>query len=76
MPRAVAPSDMPAVPDEAQGWRRSNRAGSMFHAHSLGRPLCGAHVNLDRHKSVAPEGLGDMQYWGVCPRCFRKAPTA
>lgn len=71
--RAVAPSEMPDIPKAAQGWRRSNRQGSMFHAHALGNPICGARVRLDRNVSRAADNLGDMQYWGVCPRCLRKA---
>lgn len=72
MTRAIAPKEFPALPAKAQGWRRSNRQGSMFHAHSLGLPICGAHVNLDRNTSRAPDNLHDMQYYGVCPRCYAK----
>ena len=75
MARAIAPAAIPPVPDAAQGWRRSLRKGAMFHAHSLGTPICGARLYLERNASRAPEGLADMQYWGVCPRCFRKAMT-
>lgn len=76
MTRAIAPREFPALPPKAQGWRRSNRQGSMFHAHSLGLPICGAHVNLDRNTSRAPDNLGDLQYYGVCPRCYAKARGA
>lgn len=70
MTRAIAPRELPRG---AARWRRSLRVGSMFHAHVLGRPVCGANVNLSRHASRAADNLGDMQYWGLCPRCFAKA---
>lgn len=34
--------------------------------------LCGM-IRLDRHKSEPARHLGDLQYWGVCPCCYRKA---
>lgn len=74
MARALAPATMPPL-GRATEWRRSNRRGSMYHAHvGLGRVLCDALV-LDRHRSRATDNLGDLQFWGVCPRCARKAET-
>lgn len=73
MTKAAVPTEMPPLPEGATQWRRSNRRGSMYHAHSVGFPVCGARLYLDRHKSDIPRDLGDMQYWGVCPRCFAKA---
>lgn len=70
--KAIAPKIIPAIPNGAQGWRRSLRRGSVFHAHILGKPICGARIHLDRNKSESPEGLAHMQYWGICPRCFQK----
>jgi hypothetical protein len=69
--KAVVPSAMPGTPEGATGWARSRRTGSMYHAHALGRAICGARVNLDRNESEAPRSIGDLQYWGVCPRCFK-----
>lgn len=71
MAKAIAPTEYPKLPDGAVGWARSTRrAGGMFHAHVIGFSSCGK-IRLDRHKSKSPEGLGDMQYWGVCPDCYR-----
>jgi len=73
MARAVCPQAEPPLPEGAIGWARSTkRAGSMYHAHALGFSVCGS-VVLDRHASEEPRGLGDMQYWGICPRCYAKS---
>lgn len=72
MAKAIAPKEMPALPENAVEWRRSLRRGSVYHAHVIGFPACGARIYLDRNKSEYPRGLGDMQYWGVCPRCYSK----
>lgn len=72
--RAINPKEMPKLPQGAQGWARSTkRAGSVFHAHSLGYPLCRSGIILERNASEHPQHLGDMQYWGVCPRCYAKS---
>lgn len=69
--KAINPSHVPALPDRAIGWARSTkRANSVFHAHALGYPVCGARFVLDRHQSKAPDGLGAFRYHGVCPRCY------
>ena len=71
--KAIVPQEMPTLPDDCTGWARSKRGrGGMYHAHTLGFTACGSLV-LDRHKSEPVRYLGDMQFWGVCPRCFRKA---
>lgn len=49
MARAIAPCEIPPLPEGATDWRRTLRRGSMFHAHVLGRPVCGSRVYLDRH---------------------------
>lgn len=73
MARAIVPKEVPPLPDRAIAWRRSKRRGSMFHAiDALGVSVCGT-ISLDRNDSEAVSGLGDMQYWGCCPRCHRKA---
>ena len=72
MTRAIAPKERPPLPEGMQEWARSSRRGAMFHAHALGITACRRLV-LDRHKSEPAKDLGDMQYWGVCPRCFAKA---
>lgn len=72
MSRAVVPLAVPILPEGAVEWRRSSRRGSMYHAHVLGFPACGARLYLDRHKSEAGYELGDFQYWGCCPRCVAK----
>lgn len=70
--KAISPKELPTLPQGATGWARSTkRAGSMFHAHVLGSPSCGARLLLDRYASEEPNGLGSFQYWGVCPRCYR-----
>lgn len=72
MTRAIVPQSMPEL-GVASEWRRSLRRGSMYHAHTaLGRTLCDR-IWLDRHKSAATDNLGDLQYWGCCPRCYRLA---
>ena len=72
MAKAIKPEQIPTLPEGASGWRRSPRRGSVFHAHSLGTPICGAGVYLDRNESLPMTDLGVAQYWGVCPRCFAK----
>jgi hypothetical protein len=70
--RAIAPKEMPNLPAKATGWARSTkRAGSVFHAHALGRPVCGARFVIDRHQAELPDGLGSFRYHGVCPRCYK-----
>ena len=72
MTRAVAPKTLPTLPERATGWARSTRrAGTMFHAHRLGQPACSAQFYLDRFECKEATGLGDMQYFGVCPGCFK-----
>lgn len=71
MTKAIAPKEMPRLPDGAVAWARSTRrAGGMFHAHVIGFSSCGK-MHFDRFKSVSPSGLHDMQYWGVCPQCYK-----
>ncbi len=72
MAKAIAPTTIPILPEAAIGWRRSTRVGAIFHAHVLGHPICGSRLILDRNKSEGPKDVSDMQYWGVCPRCYRK----
>lgn len=75
--KAIAPKEIPALPSRATGWARSTKtAGGMFHAHALGTPVCGAQMLIERHKSEEPRGLGDFQYWGVCPHCYKMAERA
>lgn len=70
--RAIAPKTLPNLPERATGWARSTRrADSMFHAHSLGFPACGARLYLDRFTCETTTELHKMQYHGVCPRCFK-----
>jgi hypothetical protein len=69
MTKAIAPSEIPPVPENMSGWRRSLRRGSIFHLHFMGLTACRSLV-LERHKSEPLAGVGDMQFWGVCPRCF------
>lgn len=70
MARAINPPEMPAVPERYTEWRRSRRAGSVYHLRdAVGVTACRSLV-LERHTSEAPRGLGDVQYWGCCPRCF------
>jgi hypothetical protein len=73
MARAIVPAAVPEL-GEATSWRRSTRRpGGVFHAHvALGQVLCGG-VLLDRNASAATDALGELQYWGVCPRCYGKA---
>ncbi len=74
MTRAVVPTTYPPLPEGASYWSRSlKRDGSMFHAHTLGVSVCGAKLRIDRTQSVDARNLGDMQYYGVCPRCFKLA---
>jgi hypothetical protein len=76
MAKAIAPKEMPSLPEGATAWARSTRrAGGMFHAHVIGFSSCGK-MRFDRFKSVAPNGLHDMQYWGVCPSCYKLAQAA
>lgn len=70
--RAIAPKVMIDVPAGVTGWRRSTkRAGTMFHAHKLGFPVCNARLRFDRHDSVASKGIDDFRYFGVCPNCYK-----
>lgn len=70
MTKAIAPKEMPKLPDGMVGWARSTRrVGGMFHAHVIGLSACRS-IRLDRFKSKSPDGLHDMQYWGVCPKCY------
>lgn len=74
MTRAVVPTTYPPLPEGASYWSRSlKRDGSMFHAHTLGIPACGAKLRIDRHQSVVAKNLSHMRYYGVCPRCFKLA---
>jgi len=75
MAKAIVPTEMPKVPDNMTGWRRSLRRGSVYHLHSMGEAGCGS-IYLDRHKSESARQLGDMQFWGVCPRCFKRSQNA
>lgn len=70
--RAVSPQEVPPVPENMTGWRRSTRRGSIYHLHLMGEAACGR-LHLDRHRSESTSRLGDMQYWGVCSRCLRIA---
>lgn len=70
--RAIAPKEMPALPAECVAWARNRRRGSVYHAHVIGIAACGSAAVRDRHKTEEPRHLGDMQYWGVCPRCIAK----
>ncbi len=73
MARAIAPTEFPPLPEGATQWRMSARRGSVFHAiDALGASVCGS-IRLERHKSILAHNLGDMQYWGCCPRCHAKA---
>jgi hypothetical protein len=72
--RAINPKEMPPLPDGANHWSRSTkRSGGMYHAHTIGFPVCGAKVVLERHHSKGADSVGDMRWWGVCPRCYAKA---
>ena len=75
MTKAIAPAEMPGLPDGMVAWGRSTRRGpvGMYHAHVLGFTACGG-VRLDRFHSSEPRSLGDMQYYGACPRCMAKVP--
>lgn len=74
MAKAVVPQEFPPVPEEASAWLRKLRAGSVYHLHSgCGTSICGSAALRDRHKTEQARHLGDMQYWGCCPRCFKKA---
>ena len=69
----VVPAEMPTLPEGCTGWARSTRrAGSVYHAHVLGFAACKT-IRLDRFKCEAARGLRDMQYWGVCKKCFQAA---
>jgi hypothetical protein len=73
MTRAISPLTMPQLGDASE-WRRPRRHGAMYHAHTaLGFTLCKPHPWLDRHNSETTDNLGDLQYWGCCPRCYKKA---
>lgn len=73
MTKAIAPKEMPELPEGMVQWARSTRrVGGMFHAHVIGMTACGS-IRLDRHYSEEARAVGDMQYWGVCPRCYAKA---
>lgn len=72
MARAIVPKTLPGLPEGAISWARSTRrAGGMYHAHALGFTACGS-IILDRFHSEEARDLGDMVYWGLCPRCFAK----
>ncbi len=71
MTRAIVPAEMPPLPGDTAAWARSTKGrGGMYHAHALGRTACRS-IRLDRHRSEEARHLGDMQYWGICPRCLR-----
>lgn len=71
MAKAISPKEFPELPEGATHWSRSTRrADSVFHAHVIGFPVCSAKLYLDRFMSKEAPSLGDMQYHGVCPRCF------
>lgn len=73
MARAIVPTEMPPIPDGFTRWRRSLRRGSVYHLTTfLGTSACRS-MNFERNKSEGPRQVGDMQFWGVCPRCFAKA---
>lgn len=73
MTKAIAPKEFPPLPEGSNAWARSTRrVGGMYHAHVFGFTACNS-VRLDRHHSEEARDLGDMQYWGVCPRCYAKA---
>lgn len=73
MAKAIVPTKMPKLPEGMVAWGRSTRrTGGMYHAHAIGMTACGS-IRLDRFYSEQPRGLGDMQYWGVCPRCYAKS---
>ena len=73
--KAIAPTTVPPLPDGANDWRRSARVGSMYHAQAYGRAVCGSHALQNRHKTETFKTIGDLQFWGVCPRCYAKALT-
>lgn len=76
MAKAIVPNEFPAVPEDMTGWRRSTRGrGGMYHLHLMGETACGS-TALDRHASQSARHLGDIQYWGVCPRCLRISQEA
>lgn len=73
MARAIAPKEFPPLPDGMVQWARSTRrVGGMFHAHVIGMTACGS-IRLDRFNSEEARDVHDMKYWGVCPRCYKKA---
>lgn len=73
MAKAIVPTQMPKLPEGMNGWARSTkRRGGMFHAHVLGFTACRS-IMLERYTSAEATSLGEMQYWGVCPRCMAKA---
>jgi hypothetical protein len=73
MARAVVPTEMPRVPEAYTRWRRSTRRGAVYHLTDyVGASACGQ-IRLERNTSEGPRHLGDMQYWGCCPRCFKIA---
>jgi hypothetical protein len=76
MTKAIAPKEVPALPEGMVEWARSTRRfGGMFHAHVIGLTACGS-IRLDRHHAEVARDVHDMQYWGVCPRCMAKAKRA
>ena len=73
MSKAIVPTEMPSLPDGMTGWIRSTKGhGGMYHAHTIGWSACGR-IQIDRHHKEDARHLGDMTYWGVCPRCLAKA---
>lgn len=73
--RAVNPPKFPPLPEGAMQWSRSTkRAGGMYHAHTMGMTACGRVI--ERLHSAGANSLGDMNYWGVCPKCYAKATKA
>ena len=73
MAQAIRPKEVPPLPEGTVAWARSTRRrGGMYHAHVIGVTACRS-VYLDRFHSEEARGIGDLQYWGVCPRCYAKA---
>jgi len=76
MTKAVVLKEKPPLPTGAITWARSSRRASMYHAVDVfGISMC-RQIKLERHRCHENPELHDMQYWGVCPRCYRKAVAA
>lgn len=72
MTKAIVPKELPGLPEGCSAWARSTkRPGGVFHAHSFGLTACRS-ILLDRHRSEDARHLGDMQYYGLCPKCVAK----